>query len=262
MLYYIVIALLAVVMIYFLSWRPNWVDSIYKQKPLWFAHRGALLQHPENTLSSYKYAIAAGIPAIEMDVLSTKDGVVVCSHNFDLERKTDGFGYIHHMDFHDLHLRNTASNSNNTHERIYTLEEVFNALDNEILINVEIKTHRWFDIKTAYNTVKIINKTRKINRTIISSFNPLTLWAVKKFNKKIPTGWIFQNRELLPLIFIARPDFIHPRVDIITKDLLSYAKRKRVRINAWTINTKPAIVWLIDNGIDGIITDRLEFYKS
>ena len=118
-------------MTYFLSWRPYWADSIYKQKPLWFAHRGALLQHPENTLSSYKYAMIAGIPAIEMDVLSTKDGVVVCSHNFDLERKTDSFGYIHHMDFQDLHLRNTASNSNKTNERIYTLEEVFNVLDDE-----------------------------------------------------------------------------------------------------------------------------------
>jgi len=262
MLYYIVIALLAVAMTYFLSWRPDRVNSIYHQKPLWFAHRGALLKHPENTLSSYNHAIAAGIPAIEMDVLSTKDGVVVCSHNFDLERKTDGFGYIHHMDFKNLQLQKTESNRKNKHERIYTLEEVFNALDDKILINVEIKTHGWLDIKTAYNAVKIINKTRKTNTTIISCFNPLTLWAVKKFNKKIPTGWIFQNRELLPLIFIARPDFIHPRGDIITKDLLVYAKRNGLRINAWTINTKPAIDWLLDNGIDGIITDRLEFYKS
>ncbi|HIA90806.1 MAG TPA: glycerophosphodiester phosphodiesterase [Candidatus Marinimicrobia bacterium] len=130
------------------------------------------------------------------------------------------------------------------------------------MINVEIKTHRWFDIKTAYNAVKIINKTRKINRTIISSFNPLTLWAVKKFNKKIPTGWILKHRELVPLIFVARPDFIHPRGDILTKDLLSYAKRKKIRINAWTINTKPAIKWLEKQGADGIITDRLEFYKA
>jgi len=262
MLYYIVIALLAVAMTYFLSWRPDRVNSIYHQKPLWFAHRGALLKHPENTLSSYNHAIAAGIPALEMDVLSTKDGIVVCSHNFDLERKTESFGYIHHRDFKNLQLRNTESNRKNKHERIYTLEEVFNALDDKILINVEIKTHGWLDIKTAYNAVKIINKTRKTNTTIISCFNPLTLWAVKKFNKKIPTGWIFQNRELLPLIFIARPDFIHPRGDIITKDLLVYAKKKGLRINAWTINTKPAIDWLLDNGVDGIITDRLEFYQS
>jgi len=229
MLYYIVIALLAVVMIYFLSWRPNWVDSIYKQKPLWFAHRGALLQHPENTLSSYKYAIAAGIPAIEMDVLSTKDGVVVCSHNFDLERKTDGFGYIHHMDFKNLQLQKTESNRKNKHKLIYTLEEVFNALDDKILINVEIKTHGWLDIKTAYNAVRIINKTRKTNRTIISCFNPLTLWAVKRFNKKIPTGWIFQNRELLPLIFIARtPGFYTSQGGHYHKRSPSLCEKERV----------------------------------
>jgi len=35
-----------------------------------------------------------------------------------------------------------------------------------------------------------------------------------------------------------------------------------MKINVWTVNTKPAIDWLIKQGVDGIITDRLEFYTG
>ena len=30
------------------------------------------------------------------------DGRIVCSHNHDLERETDGFGYVHEMGYDDL----------------------------------------------------------------------------------------------------------------------------------------------------------------
>jgi glycerophosphoryl diester phosphodiesterase len=44
-------------------------------------HRGARAALPENTLEGFRYAIAAGVDAIEMDVAITRDDVPVVSHD-------------------------------------------------------------------------------------------------------------------------------------------------------------------------------------
>jgi glycerophosphoryl diester phosphodiesterase len=52
------------------------------------AHRGGLLEVPENTLAAYRHAwsILGAIP--EVDVAVTKDGVMVCMHDDTPERTT------------------------------------------------------------------------------------------------------------------------------------------------------------------------------
>ena len=44
-------------------------------------HRGARGVMPENTRAGFAYAFAIGIEVIELDVLSTADGVAVVTHN-------------------------------------------------------------------------------------------------------------------------------------------------------------------------------------
>ena len=60
------------------------------------SHRGVTTNAPENTIESYLDAVNKGFRWIELDVLTTKDRALVCSHNFDLECETDSHGYIHH----------------------------------------------------------------------------------------------------------------------------------------------------------------------
>lgn len=50
------------------------------------AHRGYSARHPENSLASFDAAIAAGADYVETDVRMTRDGVLVCSHDPDLQR--------------------------------------------------------------------------------------------------------------------------------------------------------------------------------
>jgi len=51
----------------------------------WYGHRGLLNRAPENTWLGFQAALDAGFRSIEIDVLQTKDGKIVCTHNFDLE---------------------------------------------------------------------------------------------------------------------------------------------------------------------------------
>lgn len=53
-------------------------------KPLIFGHRGAPAVLPENTLCGFQHAIDAGADGIELDVLLTRDGVPVVTHNPNL----------------------------------------------------------------------------------------------------------------------------------------------------------------------------------
>ena len=54
--------------------------------PLLYAHRGASLKCPENTLPAFERALAAGADVLELDVHPTSDGVFVVSHDPTAER--------------------------------------------------------------------------------------------------------------------------------------------------------------------------------
>lgn len=53
------------------------------------AHRGASGHRPEHTLEAFRTAIAMGADEIELDLVSTRDGVLVVRHESDLRKSTD-----------------------------------------------------------------------------------------------------------------------------------------------------------------------------
>lgn len=57
--------------------------------PLVIAHRGASGERPEHTLAAYALAIDQGADFIELDLVSTRDGVLVARHDLELSATTD-----------------------------------------------------------------------------------------------------------------------------------------------------------------------------
>ncbi len=60
-------------------------------EPDWLiiGHRGACGHVPEHTLASYTLAIEMGADFVEPDVVSTRDGVLICRHDCELGSTTD-----------------------------------------------------------------------------------------------------------------------------------------------------------------------------
>lgn len=58
-------------------------------RPIVIAHRGASGYRPEHTLESYRLAIEMGADFVEPDLVSTKDGVLVCRHENEIGGTTD-----------------------------------------------------------------------------------------------------------------------------------------------------------------------------
>ena len=57
--------------------------------PLVIAHRGASGYRPEHTRAAYELAFALGADAIEPDIVSTRDGVLVLRHENEISGTTD-----------------------------------------------------------------------------------------------------------------------------------------------------------------------------
>ena len=57
--------------------------------PLLIAHRGASGHRPEHTLAAYELAIEQGADFLEVDVVATRDGVLVARHENELAETTD-----------------------------------------------------------------------------------------------------------------------------------------------------------------------------
>lgn len=62
--------------------------------PLNYAHRGGVIDFPENTLYAYKEVAAAGADVLEMDVYQTADNQLVVIHDREVDRTTNGGGRI------------------------------------------------------------------------------------------------------------------------------------------------------------------------
>jgi glycerophosphoryl diester phosphodiesterase len=65
-------------------------------------HMGSKADRPENTLAGVRRAIGAGATVAEIDARTTKDGVLVCLHDAELDRTTDGRGKLADLTLADV----------------------------------------------------------------------------------------------------------------------------------------------------------------
>lgn len=108
------------------------------------AHRACWIGTSENSVAAIEACIAAGIDMVELDVRSTRDGVLVLMHDATVDRMTDGTGQIADLTWAQLReLRLRADRGNGTPltaNRIPTFEEALQVAKDRILINIDAKT--------------------------------------------------------------------------------------------------------------------------
>tara|TARA_Y100000034_G_C6896563_1_gene413485 strand:+ start:2059 stop:2853 length:795 start_codon:yes stop_codon:yes gene_type:complete len=228
-----------------------------KDSPLIMAHRGLKTNSPENTISSYNEAIAAGFDALELDILQTKDGELICSHNFDLERESNGIGLAQHTNYKKLKNIQTGvyTHPQNT-QTIARLQDVLDEIPKNIFLNIEIKTHSLFDLSASKTLGKLFKRSGIQHSFMVSSFNPVVVAYFRLFFPNISIGYILKNIKWLWTTHWLHPDYLHPRADLIDNELLEMSQNHSLALNLWTVNTLPALEWCKQNHISGIISDN------
>lgn len=78
--------------------------SFSKNKTIVIAHRGDHTNAPENTLKAFDDAIKSGVDFAEVDLRTTRDGVLVVMHDETVDRMTDGKGKVSNLTFEELKL--------------------------------------------------------------------------------------------------------------------------------------------------------------
>lgn len=105
------------------------------------AHRGFNTIAPENSMPAFGAAVALGAEEIEFDVWSTKDGVLVSSHDSTLERVSNGQGKIYERTYEELlTLDFGAKHGEKFHGlKIATLEEILQKFAGRVIMNIHVK---------------------------------------------------------------------------------------------------------------------------
>ena len=249
-----------IILFYVFSYRFFWkADEKKQQKGPGFeliSHRGLAMDAPENTLESYFRAVDNGFSWIEMDVVSSKDGVLFCSHNMDLERETDLNGYF--FDFDSDILKEAYTGIYTKHKGAYRVPDFLNVLTKlpvNVGVNVELKFKSWFDVSSAR---AILNYKETLNKRpyVISSFSPVILIYLKVFFRAAPTALLLESYKYFWVVNWIHPEYINPRADMLNYSLLNYCKAKKIKILTWTVNNIKTINACLGMGVHGIITDE------
>lgn len=248
--------------------RKNRNCRWYVDAPLVIAHRGASLQAPENTLAAFLKAIELKADAIEMDAKLTADKHVVLHHDSRLDRTTDGKGLVSSQELNVIKRLDAGKkiDNNYAHERIPTLEEAIDAIGNRMLLNIELTNYSspFDDLPGA--VIRIIKRYQIQSRVLISSFNPIALFRVRKIDPDIMCGLLIKPsepvwlRKLLQLV--VSHDTIHPSHHLVDAGFVSRSVRSNKLIYSWTVNETEEIIDLLDLGVNGIITDDPQLVRG
>jgi glycerophosphoryl diester phosphodiesterase len=161
-----------------------------RSQPLVIAHRGSSAYAPENTLAAFQLAAEQQADAIELDVDLTRDGHVVVMHDAAIDRTTDGSGYVGDLTLTEIRQADAGAWKDAAFkgERVPLLEEVLEAVGQQLLINVEIKDRSLLGNGLEAQVAALIAKHNLIDRVLISSFNPFSLRRVKRSDARLACG--------------------------------------------------------------------------
>jgi glycerophosphoryl diester phosphodiesterase len=234
------------------------------RRPILLGHRGAMARAaPENTLGAFRAAMDDGADGVELDVQLTGDAVPIVLHDDTLDRTTtlQGEPLRHAADELDEADAGTWFGSWGR-EKVPRLAEVFEALPEGSVINVELKGPTPLSLGLERRVLDVIRAHPRI-RVIVSSFHPAQLLAVRTLAPEIPIGLLMSGDSLLPLRTAwAAPlaplllcDAIHPPSDIVDGGLVGAAHQAGMRVHVWAVKDASDAQRLIQLGVDGLIVD-------
>ncbi len=231
--------------------------------PLAFAHRGGALDAPENSLSAFTLAVSMGYRYLETDVHATKDGSLVAFHDHALDRVTDGSGVIR-----DLNYSEVSKARIDGKEKIPLLIELLEEFP-ETKFNIDPKHDSAIE-----PLIEVISKTRSVHRVCIGSFSDSRIRRIaESIGEELCTGMGpsgvtriqlggFVGFKKIPQGDCVQVPMSVKGIPLITPQFVRRVHRLGKVVHAWTINTKDDIELLLDYGVDGIMTDKLEVLKN
>jgi glycerophosphoryl diester phosphodiesterase len=227
-------------------------------KHLIIVHRGAPREAPENTLSSFRLALKQGCGGIELDVHLSLDGKIIVCHDSSIDRTTNGSGIIRQMFAEEIRRFDAGSwfSGKYSGERMPLLDEVFNLVPDDILINIELKHSYGGDMEPAL--LNFLWQHNRFQNVIISSYDHSCLYRLKGIEPKVKVGLLIvnlmdymQNIEIINFQLYS----IHPYYLLLTREEVQAVSLAGIKVFPFTVDTINELRKIKGYGISGIITN-------
>lgn len=235
------------------------------------AHRGGHLEDEapirENSLHAFRQAVALGFNYLETDVHASRDGKLIAFHDSVLDRVTDMRGVVADLPF--KHVRRARIGGM---DQIPTVDELLEEFPNQ-RFNIDIKAAG--AVEPLAETIK---RHRAHDRVCVASFSERRLRAFRRLvgasvassQSTLAVAWSLMVPKLPQVMNFSGQAFQIPvchqvmrtSIRVLTKRLMAVAHQRDMRVQVWTVNEVDEMRRLIEVGVGGIITDRIEVLKS
>lgn len=243
-------------------------------------HRGAALLAPENTLRSFREAVALGVDLVEFDVLDLPGGPLVLAHSDRLEEVSHGAASGSVRGRSLAELREVAPD-------LPTLDEALDFFVAEapgVGLHVDLKlTARLDELAAA------LRRRGLEHRTVVSSFHVPSLSVMAREAPAVRLGFTYPEdrygvsrrpvlkpvlRAGLATLRAAAPRFL-PRLlrragasalmlqhALVTPRSVAAAHALGAPVLAWTVDEPADLERVLEAGVDGVITNDPRIFAA
>lgn len=221
-----------------------------------FAHRGNSSAFVENSRKAFESCKNMDIYGTELDVQLSKDSEIIVFHDEDIYRLLGEKGFLK-----DYTLEELKKFKYEDGQEILTLEEYINIVkDTDLVTNVELKTGIFKYKGIEEKTYELFKKYDMVDRLLISSFNHESILRFKKIAPEVEVAFLEMSVLAEPEEYLKKygVSTYHPLFATMNKALVENLHENDIKVNAWTVNNKEYFDFMVDMGVDGIITDYPE----
>ncbi|RLL45092.1 glycerophosphodiester phosphodiesterase [Oceanobacillus piezotolerans] len=235
-----------------------------------YGHRGSMGAYPENTLISFQKAIEQGVDGIELDVHMTKDGEIVVIHDEQLDRTTDGNGFIKDLTLPEIKEYSAGAKFQHFEsydyetwgeERVPTLQEVLELLHDfpKVELNIELKTYIFPYFGIEEKVLSLVEQYGNNRKVVYSSFHLPSLLRIKNMDPTAKIAWLLMQGISHPVDYMETfaMESLHISKDMVLENVYDY-KNLLQNLRVWTANSTDEIKQLLDLQVQAIITDYPE----
>lgn len=236
-----------------------------------YAHRGGATYEPnlyrENSMHAFKEAVALGYRYLETDVHATRDGVLLAFHDRVLDRLTDHYGAIA-----DLSYAQISDARIHGIDPIPRLSELLAEFP-DARFNIDAKS-----MAAVALLAEAIAEFDAYERVCVCSFGIRRLYELRRrLGWRVPSAasalgiaanrflpwmtWALDTPAPVLQIPISVP-ILGGELTVLTSALVAAAHRVGKKVQIWTVDDSETMERLIDAGVDGIFTDRIDRLKD
>ena len=234
--------------------------------PIAFAHRGGAAEGDENSMAAFARSVAMGYRYIETDTHATADGVAVVFHDHTLARIAGRPERIRELTWAQLSRIRVDGEP-----VVPRLSEVLASWP-QVRLNIDVKTDSGVE-----PTLAAVREAGALDRVLLASFSDARTARMRAAlgpdvatslgSRGVAQLWMASRAgrggvRLAGRVAAAQVPIRQGPVRVVDERFVRYAHALGLQVHVWTVDAPDRMNELLDLGVDGIMTDRIDVLRD